>query len=283
MRRMLQICFLALCVSVPAHPQTWAFAVVSSQEPLPASPFVAPPDVSAPPPDAVTTASGLAFKVLKPGTGTAHPKPADRVTVHYTGWTADGKMFDSTLARKRPSTFPLDRVLPGWKEGVQLMVVGEQRRFWVPEWLAFNKAAGRPAGMVVFDIELLDIEVGLEAPITPPDVSAPPADAEKRRSGLASRVIRPGTGTVHPRSSSTVTVHYSGWTRDGKLFESTLLKGQPASFRLDRVIEGWTEGVQLMVAGEIRRFWIPELLAYQGQSGAPRGMLVFDIELIAIK
>jgi peptidylprolyl isomerase len=282
MLRIPHLLFLAASVSLAIHPLASASPILPQEPPL-ASPFTAPPDVAAPPPDAVTTASGLAFKVLKPGTGAARPKPADRVTVHYTGWTTDGKMFDSSLARKKPSTFPLDRVLPGWKEGVQLMVVGEQRRFWVPEWLAFNKAAGRPAGMVVFDIELLDIEVALEAPVTPPDVAAPPADAEKRRSGLASRVIRPGTGTVHPKSSSTVTVHYSGWTRDGKMFESTVLQGQPASFRLDRVIEGWTEGLQLMVVGEIRRFWIPERLAYQGQSGAPRGMLVFDVELIAIK
>jgi peptidylprolyl isomerase len=239
--------------------------------------------VAAPPADAEITASGLAFRVLKEGTGNVRPKGADHVTVHYTGWTTDGKMFDSSVARRKPSTFPLDRVLPGWKEGVAQMVVGEKRRFWVPEWLAFNKQPGRPAGMVVFDIELLGVEAAVEAPVTPTDVASVPADAERRRSGLASRVIRPGTGTAHPRASSTVTVHYSGWTTDGKLFDSSVLKGEPTSFRLDRVIDGWTEGVQLMVVGEIRRFWIPERLAYQGQSGAPRGMLVFDVELIAIK
>jgi peptidylprolyl isomerase len=61
------------------------------------------------------------------------------------------------------------------------------------------------------------------------------------------------------------------------------MRGQPSSFPLDGVIEGWTEGVQLMVVGEKRRFWIPESLAYKGQAGPPRGMLVFDIELVAIK
>jgi peptidylprolyl isomerase len=258
-------------------------AALLAQDPPKTSPLVAPPDVGAPPADAQTTTSGLAFKVLKEGTGGARPKGADRVTVHYTGWTADGKMFDSSVARRKPSTFPLDRVLPGWREGVQMMVVGEKRRFWVPEALAFNKQPGRPAGPVVFDIELLDVEVALEAPATPPDVAAPPADAEKRRSGLASKVIRPGNGTVRPKSSSTVTVHYTGWTRDGKMFESTVLQGRPATFRLDGVIEGWNEGLQLMVVGEVRRFWIPERLAYQGQAGAPRGMLVFDVALIAIK
>ena len=84
-------------------------------------------------------------------------------------------------------------------------------------------------------------------------------------------------------ASSTVTVHYSGWTTDGKLFDSSVVRGQPATFPLNRVIAGWTEGLQLMVVGEQRRLWIPEALAYKGAEGAPKGMLVFDVELIAIK
>jgi peptidylprolyl isomerase len=76
-------------------------------------------------------------------------------------------------------------------------------------------------------------------------------------------------------------VHYSGWTTDGKLFDSSVVNGKPATFKLNRVIPGWTEGVQLMVEGEKRRFWIPESLAYAGQ-GPVYGDLVFDIELIEI-
>lgn len=117
----------------------------------------------------------------------------------------------------------------------------------------------------------------------PPDVAAPPADAEKRPSGLASRVLTRGTGTRHPRPNSRVTVHYSGWTTDGKMFDSSVSRGEPITFGLDEVIPGWTEGVQLMVEGEKRRLWIPEALAYQGQPGAPAGMLVFDVELIKIE
>ena len=80
-----------------------------------------------------------------------------------------------------------------------------------------------------------------------------------------------------------MTVHYTGWTTDGKMFDSSLVRGQPATFGLDQVIRGWTEGLQLMVEGEKRRFWIPEKLAYQGRKGAPAGMLVFDVELISFK
>jgi peptidylprolyl isomerase len=117
----------------------------------------------------------------------------------------------------------------------------------------------------------------------PPDVSAPPADALKTKSGLAYKVLQTGKGTTHPTAESTVTVHYSGWTTDGKMFDSSVVRGQPSSFPLNRVITGWTEGVQLMVEGEKTRFWIPEELAYKGREGRPKGMLVFDVELISIQ
>ncbi len=102
-------------------------------------------------------------------------------------------------------------------------------------------------------------------------------------SGLASKVLEPGTGADHPKATSRVTVHYTGWTTDGKMFDSSVTRGQPATFALNQVIPGWTEGLQLMVVGEKRRFWIPEALAYQGQQGAPQGMLVFDVELLEIQ
>jgi FKBP-type peptidyl-prolyl cis-trans isomerase len=119
----------------------------------------------------------------------------------------------------------------------------------------------------------------------PPDVAAPPADAQKTPSGIASKVLTPGKGTAHPTASSQVTVHYTGWTTDGKMFDSSVQRGKPSSFGLNQVIKGWTEGVQLMVAGEKRRFWIPGNLAYDNSSraGAPKGMLVFDIELLEIR
>ncbi len=123
--------------------------------------------------------------------------------------------------------------------------------------------------------------VGAVVP-APSDVAAPPDDAERTASGLASRVILPGTGTVHPGPTSTVEVHYSGWTTDGAMFDSSVARGEPIQFPLNAVIAGWTEGVQLMVEGESRRLWIPEALAYRGQAGRPAGMLVFDVQLLRI-
>jgi peptidylprolyl isomerase len=247
----------------------------------------APSDVAAPPADATRTATGLASRVLQAGTGTAHPGPTDRVSVHYTGWTTDGHQFDSSRGGA-PATFPLDHVIAGWTEGVQLMVAGERRRFWIPQDLAYRGQPGAPAGMLVFDVELLSFEATpppAPAPAAipaPPDVASIPANAHTETSGLASRVLTAGTGTRHPASTSVVEVHYTGWTTDGHMFDSSVQRGSPAQFPLDHVIAGRTEGVQLMVEGETRRFWIPQELAYQGRPGPPAGMLVFDVQLLHI-
>jgi len=246
----------------------------------------APSDVAAAPKDAKVTASGLALKVLTPGTGKDHPGQTDRVSVHYSGWTKDGKMFDSSVARGAPTTFGVGEVIPGWTEALKLMVVGEKARLWIPGKLAYGdhpQMGGAPSGDLVFDVELLDI---VRPPATPDDVKAAPKTAKKTESGLAYRVLKAGTGKIHPTASNRVTVHYSGWTTDGKLFDSSVARGEPATFSLGGVIKGWTEGVQLMVVGEKTRFWIPGALAYGDtpkRPGAPAGMLVFDIELLNIQ
>jgi FKBP-type peptidyl-prolyl cis-trans isomerase len=249
----------------------------------------APADVAAAPADAQKTASGLASKVLQKGTGTEKPNAWDKVKVHYTGWMTDGKMFDSSVQRGQPAEFPLSGVIKGWTEGLQLMVVGEKRRFWIPAGLAYGdtpRRPGGPSGTLVFDVELLGITAGIKPPVVPADVAAPPKDAKKTKSGLAYKVLQKGKGKVHPKAEDTVTCHYSGWTTDGKMFDSSVQRGQPAEFPLTGVIKGWTEGVPLMVEGEKTRFWIPGNLAYGDtptRPGTPSGMLVFDIELISIK
>ena len=251
-----------------------------SSRPAPPKTIAAPADVAAPPADAEKTDSGLASKVLKPGDGGERPEASDTVQVNYTGWTTDGKMFDSSITRGQPARFRLSGVIPGWTEGLQLMTKGEKRRFWIPEELAYKGRKGAPQGMLVFDVELLEI---LKAPKAPADVAAPPKDAQKTKSGLFSKVLKPGDGGEHPREYDTVEAHYTGWTTDGKMFDSSIQRGRTIKFPLSRVIPGWTEGVQLMTKGEKRRFWIPEELAYKGRAGSPQGMLVFDIELVDIK
>jgi FKBP-type peptidyl-prolyl cis-trans isomerase len=389
---------LAGCPSKKAEDKPAAPAVADAGTPAKTGEIPAPPDVAAPPADAEKAASGLAWKVLSKGTGTAHPTANDTVTVNYTGWTTDGKMFESSTKRGQPASFALGSVIKGWTEGIQLMTEGEKRRIWIPVELAYQGRPGRPAGMLVFDIELLAIKEGprppadvaapakdavkkgevfvktvepgtgpaikatsfvrlhyniwdtegklLEssmmrgrpAPIKmdsapagfkeglpgmkqgeksimwvpkaiaaklgpqdlkgdyltfelnvvfvydvdpPPDVKAPPADAKKEKDGLASKILKHGPGTEHPTKDSTVKVNYTGWTTDGKMFDSSVVHDGPAQFSLGAVIPGWTEGIQLMTEGEKRRFWIPAELAYKGKSG-PQGLLVFDLELLQI-
>ncbi len=247
----------------------------------------APPNVAAAPKNATRTKSGLAYIQLNPGTGTTHPRPQDTVEVHYTGWTANGVAFDSSTLRGQPSKFDLNGVIKGWTEGLQLMVEGEKTRFWIPATLAYGNVAraGRPQGRLVFDVELIAIHEGPEPPPVPEDVNTPPDGAKRTTSGLAYRVLVGGTGKRHPAKTDMVTVHYTGWTTDGKLFDSSVTRGRPAKFSLQRIIKGWTEGVQLMVEGEKTRFWIPEDLAYgkTPPTGAPHGMLVFDVELLSIE
>jgi peptidylprolyl isomerase len=272
----------------PPSPTTAQPATTPPPAPPQPTSIPAPSDVAKAPADAKKTASGLQTKVLTPGTSRDKPKPEDRVKVHYSGWTKDGKMFDSSVARGQPAVFGVSQVIKGWTEALQLMVVGEKRRLWIPAALAYGEKAamGAPAGDLVFDVELLEIMQAPKPPEVPKDVKAAPKDAKKTTSGLAYKVLQKGKGKEHPTATSRVTVHYSGWTTDGKMFDSSVARGQPATFPLNGVIKGWTEGVQLMTVGEKTRFWIPGDLAYgdkPSRPGAPSGMLVFDIELISVQ
>jgi len=239
--------------------------------------YAAPDDVAEPPEDAQRTESGLAYKFLKKGESDDRPGPNDVVTVHYTGWTTDGKMFDSSRKRGKPTSFPLNRVIAGWTEGLQLVTPGDIVRLWIPEALAYQGKPGRPAGMLVFDVELLEFQ---KTPEVPENVAAAPKNAKKTASGLQYVVLEKGEGDAKPSASSKVTVHYSGWTTDGNMFDSSVVRGSPATFPLSGVIAGWTEGLQLMTKGAKYRFWIPGKLAYDGKPGRPQGTLVFDVELL---
>jgi FKBP-type peptidyl-prolyl cis-trans isomerase len=114
-------------------------------------PFAAPPE------GAIQTESGLAYVYLRRGTGAVKPTPRARVVAHYDGWHTDGTKFDSSYDRREPIEFELHQVIPGWTEILQQMVVGDLLRVWIPVALAYKGASGRPAGTLVFDIELLEI------------------------------------------------------------------------------------------------------------------------------
>lgn len=252
----------------------FAFAFLAL--PLFAADKPAPPaDLTSPPADAERADNGLITKRLAEGTGTVKPAEDGLLRVRYTVWKDDGALVQHVAA---PQTvfLPVSKMIPGWGQAAQQMVVGETRRAWIPRELNGGKL---DQGLVI-DTELVEI---VEAPVTPADVAAPPADATVTESGLAYKILRPGTGTEHPKRRSTVEVHYTGWTTDGRMFDSSVLRGQTTQFPLDGVIKGWTEGLQLMVEGEKTRFWIPAKLAYGNDKTKPQGMLVFDVELVRIK
>ncbi len=276
----------AVACEEKTHPAQSPPPVEAKEDP----PGLPPPDdVKAPPAEAQTTASGLASKVLQPGTGTEHPAAEDTVVVNYTGWTPNGKMFDSSVVRGQPATFPLSGVIKGWTEGVQLMVQGEKRRFWIPGKLAYGDTPSRPGvpvGMLVFDIELLSLRKPTKPPAAPEDLAAAPKDAKRPKRGTAYRVLTAGSGKVHPGDAATVEIHYSAWNSEGTLVDSSIVRRKPATIPLQAQPGSWTENVKGMVVGEKSRFWIPDSQAYAEGAAKPAGasgLLVFDIELLAIQ
>lgn len=127
------------------------------------NPYAPPADVAAAPADAIRLVDGLAYQVLRAGTGTSHPTLASMITVNYTGWTTDGHKFDSTVnpdGSRSPATFPLAKLIQGWRQVLPLMVAGERIRVWIPGALADDKVnrAGAPKGTLVFDIELISFK-----------------------------------------------------------------------------------------------------------------------------
>ena len=127
--------------------------------PAPA-PSPAPAPAASASADWKTTASGLKYQVMKQGTGTVSPKATDTVTVHYHGTLLNGTVFDSSL-QGAPASFPLNAVIPGWTEGLQLMKVGDKFKFEIPSNLAYGPGSPSPAippnSTLVFEVELLGI------------------------------------------------------------------------------------------------------------------------------
>jgi FKBP-type peptidyl-prolyl cis-trans isomerase len=264
-----------------AAPEPAAAPTASAPPPAPAPPPTPAPDAT-PPADAVKTKSGLAMVVLQKGTGKTKPKATESVRVKALGFLPGGQRFGTP----EPTIMKMSDVAPGWSEALAQMVEGEKRRLWMSPALAFGNTPGAPmiaGGNIVIEIELLAIPA---PPPVPKDLKSPPKDAKKTESGLVYKVMTKGTGKDHPTATSKVSVHYSGWSQDGNLFDSSVVRGEPTSFALNQVIPGWTEGVQLLVVGDKARFWIPGPLAYGDKPtrpGAPAGLLVFDIELLAIR
>lgn len=236
---------------------------------------LSPEDVKQPA-NAAVTASGLASQVLVEGTG-EKPDPNDLVAVHFIGRTPDGKQFQNTYDVGKHQVFNLTQVFPGWSEGILLMQVGEKRRLWIPPHLAPPNPRQGPRGAVVFDVELLGVN-----PVPNMPSVEPPEDAVRLLSGSYTKRLETGFGEVFPHADSNVMVHYTGWTKDGAVFESSKFRGRPTLFMLGMVMAPFSDAVQQMVEGEKRLIWVPGNLVGGQWPGNPQGDLVFEVELLQI-
>lgn len=230
------------------------------------------------------TTSGLEYEVARAGSGALTVD--DVVSFQYTMWSIAGKPLGSSLAGDKPlkqkpaqlrAPFLRDAILAAGVNGAIYLEVPGKDVFGARKPPTVNE--GDP---VVFYVDILEkVEVKV------PDF-AWPKDEEltATASGLKYVVVKEGSGNA-PNAFSRVEVNYAGWTQDGKSFDSSYGRGETATFGLNEVIKGWTEGVQLMKPGAIYKFVIPAELAY-GALGSPptippNATLLFQVELIAVK
>lgn len=233
----------------------------------------APADVAKAPEDAIVTESGLASKVLQAGEGSEKPGERDTVTVHYTGWkSSDGSMFDSSVKRGEPTSFPLNRVIPGWTEGLQLMVEGEKRRFWIPAELAYGpevEGSGRPGGQLVFDVELLSFEKA-------PDPISVPEGAVTAASGTAYVITNAGEGEK-PTADKNVKFHFTFFGPDGTPVQSSKQAGEPQLAPMDKLPPFFTEVFTELMPGGTADAYIPGAML-----GAPDPIVKAELELLTV-
>lgn len=146
-----------------------------------------------------------------------------------------------------------------------------------------TEPAVAPAGSAPAPIPLPVTAQPVTGPISPPvDLATPPATAARTMSGVASIVLERGTTTQKPAPGDRIRVHYTAWAADGTVFDSSVQRGVPETILLAAAPRAWAEVVADMTVGEKRRLWIPEAVASSGRAGQPRGMLVYEVQLMAI-
>lgn len=249
--------------------------------------------------EVVTLPSGLQYVVIKEGSG-KKPTIADKVKTHYHGTLIDGTIFDSSVDRGQPATFGVGQVIKGWQEGIPLMTPGSKYTFYIPQDLAYGMRSPSPkipaGATLIFEVELLEVIAE-----TPNNQISPASESEQAGakflqenevkegvistpSGLQYKVLVQGDGPK-PSINDKVKTHYHGTLIDGTVFDSSVDRGQPATFPVNGVIKGWQEAIPLMPLGSKYRLFIPQNLAYgmRAQRNIPAGStLIFEVELLEI-
>jgi len=237
--------------------------------------------------DTVKLPSGLKYIVISKGGG-IKVESGMKVTAHYTGYFEDGKIFDSSVERGEPISVPIGKgnVIKGWDEGITKLNVGDKARLLIPYYLAYGEN-GRPPipakANLIFDVEILKAEK-IEGPV-PFDVKG--KDTITTASGLKYIMVMNSTGSS-VKTGNTVKVHYTGYYTDGKIFDSSVERGEAFSFiiGMGQVIKGWDEGIALLKTGEKARLIIPYQLGYGENDYGPikgKSTLIFDVELLDVK
>ena len=234
------------------------------------------------------TSEGIKLLLLKQGKGKTLSK-GDKVRLHYRGYLVDDREFDNSHERNQPFEFVLGmkQVIEGWDIALPYFKPGDSGRITIPPNLGYGdvEMPKIPAGSyLVFDIEVLEVI----RDFAPKPFNTKGLVKQTTSSGLEYWIVKEGSGE-QPVRGKTVDVHYTGFLENGDIFDSSILKGQPISFRLGvgMVIPGWDEGIGLLKPGGAAQLSIPYNLAY-GESGRPpmippKARLVFNVELINVK
>lgn len=275
--------------SPPAAAPTPA-ASPDAAPPAPRYLWAPPADVSMPPADAEREPSGVSRKIIARGPATAHP-PADAfVDLRYAGWERNGRQFEGTAATGDARRYDMKDLVPGLAQELQQMAEGDRRRLWVPAALAYGKRtdfANAPKGDMTYEVELERI---VPKPATPPDLKEPPKDAKTTKSGLRYLVLAKGKGKQHPVDESRAEVIYTGWTPDGRIFQTSVAASDKAAVRVRLLPPGWREAMKLMVEGDKWRLWLTGKLGFGELApgaevlpfGPPPGPVVYEVELVKI-
>jgi len=248
--------------------------------------------------------SGVYYIIEKPG-GAAKPTAQDQITAHYHGTLLDGTVFDSSVERGDPIVFPLGGVIKGWQIGIPKFGKGGKGKLIIPSSLAYGpRAQGKiPANScLIFDVEVVDFlskedqekknkemqaaQVQKDDDIIKKYIADNGLKAQKDESGLYYIVEKPGAEPF-PKAENTVTVHYHGTLLDGTVFDSSVERGEPAVFPLNRVVPGWQIGIPKFGKGGKGRIILPSGLAYGARGAGPKigpnTCLIFDVEVIDVK